>query len=154
MERGAVLTMRRLAPIFLALALALPAAAAAATRQVVLVVNADGPIGKLDPIEIRKVFLGLPILRFAHALHPIRNTSDEQLEQVFLQDIVALSQSAYDRRVLGLILRQGKPRPLELSSREALLAAIYADRYAVSYMWLSDVVGNSRLRVLRILWTD
>ncbi|HZF16700.1 MAG TPA: hypothetical protein VE046_12215 [Steroidobacteraceae bacterium] len=144
--------MRRLLPLLLALVLAAPASAG--TRQVVLVVSADGPIAKLDPIEIRKIFLGLPVIRFSHPLHPILNGSDEQLEQVFLQDIVAMSQSAYDRHVLGLVLRQGKPRPLELDSREAVLSALYRDRYAVSYMWSSDVAGNSRVRVLRVLWTD
>jgi hypothetical protein len=152
MERSTVLTMRRIALLLLALLLALHAQAG--SRQVVLVVNADGPIAKLDPIEIRKVFLGLPVVRLAHALHPIRNTSNGQLEQVFLQDIVAMSQSAYDRRVLGLVLRQGKPRPTELNRRDAVLAALYADPYAVSYMWLSDVAGNPRIRILRIIWSD
>ena len=152
MERCAVLIMHRIALLLVALLLALYAQAG--SRQVVLVVNADGPIAKLDPIEIRKIFLGIPVIRAGHALHPIRNTSNGQLEQVFLQDIVALSQSAYDRRVLGLVLRQGKPRPIELGSRDAVLAALYADRYAVSYMWLSDVAGNPRVRILRILWSD
>lgn len=152
MERCAVLTMHRIPLLLVALLLALNAQAG--SRQVVLVVNAEGPIAKLDSIEIRKVFLGLPVMRFARALHPIRNTSNSQLEQVFLQDIVAMSQSAYDRRVLGLVLRQGKPRPVELGSRDAVLAALYADRYAVSYVWLSDVVGNPRIRILRILWSD
>lgn len=144
--------MRRIALLFAAFLLALNAAAG--SRQVVLVVNADGPIAKLDSIEIRKVFLGLPVIRSGRALHPIRNTSNGQLEQVFLQDIVAMSQSAYDRRVLGLVLRQGKPRPAELGSRDAVLRALYADPYAVSYMWLSDVAGNPRIRILRILWSD
>ena len=144
--------MRRIALLLAALLLALNAQAG--SRQVVLVVNADGPIAKLDSIEIRKVFLGLPVTRSGRVLHPIRNTSNGQLEQVFLQDIVAMSQSAYDRRVLGLVLRQGKPRPVELGSRDAVLAALYADPYAVSYMWVSDVIGNPRIRILRILWSD
>jgi len=144
--------MRWLLPILVALALAVPASAG--SRQVVLIASADGPVTKLDPIEVRKVFLGLPVVRFSRPLHPILNASNEELEQVFLQDIVAMSQPAYDRHVLGLVLRQGKPRPPQLGSRDAVLSAIYRDPYAVSYVWLSDVVGNPRIRVLRVLWTD
>lgn len=152
MEWSALLKMRGIAILLLAVVLSLPAPAA--THQVVLVVNADGPITKLDPIEIRKLFLGLPVLRASRALHPVHNVSSPQLEQVFLQDIVAMSQSAYDRHVLGLILRQGKRRPLELTSPDAVLAALREDRYAVSYMWLNEAIGNPNLRILRVLWTD
>ena len=144
--------MRRLVTAILALAIAVPLAAA--DREVVLVVNADGPVLQLGPIEIRKVFLGLPVLRGTRTLHPIRNSSDEQLDQIFLQDIVAMSQSTYDRRVLTLVLQQGRPRPLELRSREKVLAALAADRYAVSFMWLRDAAGVPGVRIVRVLWKD
>ena len=151
MERGGPVVMARLVLIALALIVAAPLAAAA-ERQVVLVVNAEGPITQLDPIEIRKVFLGLPVLRGNRALHPIRNSSDEQLVQVFLQYVVAMSQSAYDRRILSLVLQQGRPRPLELESREQVQAALAADRYAVSFLWLHDALATPGLRILRVLW--
>mgnify|MGYP001285117613 CR=1 FL=1 len=144
--------MARVLTAILALALAAPLAAA--DRAVVLVVNAKGPVYQLDPIEIRKVYLGLPVLRGSHALHPIRNNSDEALSQIFLQDIVALSQSAYDRRILALVLQQGRPRPLELKSREQVLAAVLADPTAVSFMWLHDAMRVSGLRVIRVRWKD
>jgi hypothetical protein len=142
--------MARVLTVILALALAAPLAAA--DRAVVLVVNAKGPVYQLDPIEIRKVFLGLPVQRGQHTMHPIRNSSDEVLSQIFLQDIVALSQSAYDRRILALVLQQGRPRPLELKSREQVLAAVLADPSAVSFMWLHDAMQVPGLRVIRVLW--
>jgi hypothetical protein len=144
--------MLRLALIIVAFTIA--ASAGATERQVVLVVRADSPIVQLDPIEIRKVFLALPVLREGRPLRPIRNVSDQQLNQVFLQHVVAMSQSAYDRRILGQFLRYGQPRPLELMKNESVFDALYADRYAVTYMWLHDVAGNRRIRTLRILWTD
>jgi hypothetical protein len=144
--------MKRLGLAVLALIFASPLAAA--DRAVVLVVNADGPVGQLDPIEIRKVFLGLPVVRGTRALHPIRNVSDEVLVQVFLQDIVAMSQTAYDRRILALVLQQGRPRPLEIKSREQVIAALTSDRYAVSFMWQRDAVGTPGVRILRVLWKD
>ena len=50
----------------------------------------------------------------------MRNVSDERLSQVFLQHVVAMSQTAYDRRILSQVLQQGRPRPQEIKSPEQL----------------------------------
>jgi len=126
----------------------------AAERQVVLVVSATSPVQQLDPIEVQKLFLGLPVVRDDHALRPVRNVSDDQLTNIFLQYVVAMSQSAYDRRILTQVLQQGRPRPAELRTSRQLIEALAADRYAVSYMWLRDVPANPHMRVLRVLWTE
>jgi hypothetical protein len=126
----------------------------AAEKQVVLVVSADSPVLQLEPLEVQKLFLGLPVLRDNRPLHPLRNLSDEQLDNVFLQYVVAMSQSAYDRRILTQVLQQGRPRPLELKSDAEVVRALAADRFAVSYMWLKDVPVNPRMRILRVLWTE
>jgi hypothetical protein len=152
MECGAAVMALRAS--LLALFFALAASVSAAEREVVLVVSAYSPVLALDPLEIRKIFLGLPVLRENRPLRAIRNQSDEQLSQVFLQHVVAMSQSAYDRRILAQVLQQGRPRPLELKSREQVIAALSEDPLAVSYMWLKDVPVSPRLRVLRVLWTD
>jgi hypothetical protein len=128
--------------------------ARAAERQVVLVVSATSPVQQLDPIEVQKLFLGLPVVRDEHALRPVRNVSDDQLTNIFLQYVVAMSQSAYDRRILAQVLQQGRPRPLELRTSKQLIETLTADRYAVSYMWLRDVPANPHMRVLRVLWTE
>ena len=152
MERRAVLSTLRLGLVVLSLVLAV--SAPAGERQVVLVVNAASPVKELHPIEIRKLFLGLPVQRDNRSLVPVRNSSDRQLEQVFLQDVVAMSQSAYDRRILAQTLQHGRPRPLELQSRDEVLARLYSDRFAVSYVWIDDAVANPRLRILRVIWSE
>lgn len=152
MERCAAVSRSRLAVLFLLLAML--GKLHAAERQVVLVVSADSPVQDLGPLDIQKLFLALPVLRDGHPLHPIRNLSEASLENVFLQYIVAMSQSAYDRRILTQVLQQGRPRPEELSSRTEVIEALATDRYAVSYMWLKDVPPGRRLKVLRVLWTE
>jgi hypothetical protein len=126
----------------------------AAGREVVLVVSANSPVADLEPLEVRKLFLGLPVLRNAQALHPVRNESDEQLSRVFLQHVVAMSQSAYDRRILSQAMQQGRPRPLVMKSTEALLATLEADPLAVTYVWVKDLPVSRHLRILRVLWTE
>lgn len=140
--------------VILTFLLALSGRLSAADRSAVLVVNADSPVATLEPIEMRKLFLGFLVLRDGRPLRPVRNVSDEQLSQVFLQHVVAMSQTAYDRRILSQVLQQGRPRPLETVSREQLIKVLASDPFAVSYMWLKDVPTSPRIRVVRVLWTD
>jgi hypothetical protein len=130
------------------------APAAADERAVVLVVSARSPIMQLDSLEVRKLFLGLPVAVQGRPLRPVDNFSDAQLRDVFLQHVVAMSQSAYDRRILSQVIREGRPRPLELTSLSPLLRALEDDPQAVSFAWLKDVSGNGRLKILRVLWQD
>jgi hypothetical protein len=152
MERRAAVSPRRL-PLLVLLLLA-SGGLRAADRQVVLVVSADSPVQQLEPIEVQKLFLGWPVNRDDHALRPLRNSSDPALSDVFLQYVVAMSQSAYDRRILTQVLQHGRPRPVELERSSDVIKALSADRYTVSYMWLKDVPVTPRLRIIRVLWTE
>jgi hypothetical protein len=152
MERGPVLIMRR---ALLLLVLCLGAESGlTASQSVVLVVRADSGVTDLDPVSVRKLFLGVPVLIDGHPLHPLRNRSDPRLDPIFLQQIVAMSQSAYDRQILIGLNRQGWLRPIELTTQASVLDALYSDPNAVSFMWLREVAYNQKIRVLRVLWTD
>ena len=152
MECGTVLKTRR-ALLRLALLLGTPLGWAG-SQSVVLVVRADSPISDLEPVAVRKLFLGVPVLVNSSPLRPIRNRSDSQLDLIFLQEIVAMSQSAYDRQILIGVNRQGWLRPEELDSNLRILQKLYADPYAVTFMWERDVAHNPQIRVLRVLWTN
>ena len=144
--------MRRLLAIVLILCLVAPVRPT--SQEAVLVVRDDSPVTDLDSVSLRKLFLGLPVLVNGNPLHPLRNNSDPQLEEIFLQQIVAMSQSSYDRQLLILVNRQRALRPPEFSSTPQLVAALSADPNAVSFMWLRDVGHNPRLRVIRVIWSE
>ena len=144
--------MRRL--LVIALLLCLVAPARPATQEVVLVVRADSPVTDLDSVSVRKLFLGLPVLVNGTPLHPLRNRSDPRLDEIFLQQVVAMSQSSYDRQVLIGVNRQLSLRPTEYTRVTDVIAALSADPEAVSFMWIKDVGHNPRLRVIRVLWGD
>lgn len=145
--------MRRLLAIVLILCLA-AAPARPASQVVVLVVRADSPVSEMDSVTVRKLFLGLPVLVNGRPLHPLRNRSDPLLDEIFFQQLVAMSQSSYDRQILIGVNRQGWLRPAEYNSEASVLAALTADPNAVSYMWQRDVGHNSGIRVIRVLWSD
>jgi hypothetical protein len=144
--------VRRVLAILLILCLVAPVRPA--TQSVVLVVRADSSVRALDSVDVRKLFLGLPVLVNGDPLHPLRNRSDPLLDQIFLQQIVAMSQPGYDREILILVNRQRSLRPAEYSSVAAVVTALEADPNAVSFMWLRDVGHNPKLRVIRVLWSD
>jgi hypothetical protein len=126
----------------------------AVSQSVVLVVRADSPVVDLDSVTVRKLFLGVPVLIEGRPLHPVRNRADARLEQIFLQEIVAMSQSAYDRQILIGVNRQGWLRPEEVDSSGAVLERLEADPNAVSFVWQRDAAHNPRIRVIRVLWAE
>jgi len=127
---------------------------AAASHTLVLVVRADSNVTDLDSLTVRKLFLGLPVLVQGTPLHPIRNRSDTELDPIFLQQVVAMSESAYERQILIGVNRQGWLRPAEIDTSNKVLEALYADPNAVTFMWLHDVAHNPKIRVIRVLWSD
>ena len=145
--------MRRILAIVLILCLA-TGPARPASQSVVLVVRADSPVTEMDSVTVRKLFLGLPVLVNGKLLHPLRNRSDPLLDEIFFQQLVAMSQPAYDRQILIGVNRQGWLRPQEYNSLASVLAALSADPSAVSYMWQRDVGHNSGIRVVRVLWSE
>jgi len=144
--------VRRLLTLILILCLVAPARPA--SQAVVLVVRADSPVTEMDSVTVRKLFLGLPVLVNGRPLRPLRNRSDPQLDEIFFQQLVAMSQSSYDRQILIGVNRQGWLRPAEYNSEASVLAALAADPSAVSYMWQRDVGHNSGIRVIRVLWSE
>ena len=144
--------MRRFLLILLFLCLAAPARPGPQT--VVLVVRADSPVTQLDSVSVRKLFLGLPVLVNGSLLHPLRNRSDPLLDEIFLQQVVAMSQSSYDRQMLIGVNRQLSLPPAEFTRVADLIAALSADPNAVSFLWGKDIAHNPRLRVIRVVWGD
>lgn len=120
--------------------------------RVVLIVNASGPATLLDAIDIKRLFLGIPVQRGDVTLHALLNDSDPKLRLVFLQYVVSMTEPAYERRLLMLTLEQGRRMPRSIANSEQLMEAVATDRGAVSYAWESASLRNPRVRILRELW--
>jgi len=142
------------AALLCALLLLGAAPSVAADRSMVLIVSADSPVTHLDAIEVRKLYLGLSVIRAGLSLRALDNRSDDKLHQAFLQNVVAMPESVYERRLLSIMLQQGARRPQAFETATALLAAVAADPSAVSVAWATEVVQDRRIRVLRVLWRD
>jgi hypothetical protein len=127
---------------------------ASAGEQLVLIVSAASRIEQLDSLEVRKLFLGLTVTHNGNRLRPVLNESDDRVKQIFLQNIVSMSDITYDRRLLRLSLIQGQTQPTAYKNITQLINSVAADPSAVSYAWAEDVAHETRIRILRVLWYD
>jgi len=138
--------------ILFCIGMLLYAEAVAAERQVVLVAATTSPLHNLDSLELRKVYLGFTVKRDGNVIKGLRNTEDQDLNSIFLQTVVAMSEKSYNNRLLSLTIRQGTPRPAIYNKLDGLLAALLTKPYSVSYMWKDDAVESSKIKILRVLW--
>jgi hypothetical protein len=125
-----------------------------ADEQLVLIVSTDSKIVQLDSLEVRKLFLGLTVSHDGNRLRPVLNETDPRVKEIFLQNIVSMSDITYDRSLLRLTLIQGQRQPTAYKDIGLLIKAVAADPSAVSYAWSKDVVHDPRIKILRVLWYD
>ena len=124
----------------------------AAEQEVVLVAAATSPLKELGSLDLRKIYLGFPVWHESNVIKGLRNATDKNIEHIFLQTVVAMSEKAYVRRLLSLTLQRGSPRPREYNNLADLQDALIKDPYSVSYMWQDDVVRMPDVKILKVLW--
>jgi hypothetical protein len=137
--------------LLLLLGTALPAFAG---EELVLIVSSHSTVDQLESPFVRRLFLGLTVTQHGDRLRPLLNEADPDIKNLFLQNIVSMSDSTYDRYVLRLTLLQGRTQPMVYKNTVELINAIAADPAAVGYVWARDVAHDPRIRILRIVWHD
>jgi hypothetical protein len=125
-----------------------------AGEELVLIVSTRSDIDQLDSPLIRRLFLGLTVTQHGIRLRPVLNEAEPEIKELFLQNIVSMSDSTYDRYVLRLALLQGRTQPSVYRNNAELINAVVADPTVVGYAWARDVAHNPRVRILRIVWHD
>ena len=77
--------------LFAALVSAALTMPASADETLVLIVSADSKVEQLDSLEVRKLFLGMTVIHNGDRLRPLRNESEPRLKDVFLQNVVSMT---------------------------------------------------------------
>jgi hypothetical protein len=125
-----------------------------AGEELVLIVSTRSDVDQLDSPLVRKLFLGLTVTHHGNRLRPVLNEADSEIKELFLQNIVSMSDSTYDRYVLRLSLLQGRTQPTVYRNNAELINAVAADPTVVGYVWARDVAHDPRIKILRIVWHD
>ena len=145
--------MRKVATIVLML-LAVTVTPAYAAHELVLITSARNELVKLDAPSAQRLFLGLSVKRNGVRLRPILNESDPRIMALFLQNIVLMSSSTYDRYILRLALLQGRTEPSTYKNAVDVINAVVSDPTAVSYVWTEDAARDPRVRVIPMVRRD
>jgi hypothetical protein len=124
------------------------------SEELVLIVSAHSEVDQLDSPLVRRLFLGLTVTQHGIRLHPVLNQADPEIKNLFLQNIVSMSDSTYDRYVLRLALLQGRTQPMVYKTNAELVNAVASDPTTVGYVWAKDVAHDPRIRTLRVVWHD
>ena len=148
--------MKRIAVtwLFAALVSAALTMPASADETLVLIVSAESKVEQLDSLEVRKLFLGMTVVHNGDRLRPLLNEAEPRLKDVFLQNVVSMTDMTYDRRILRLALQGGRSLPAVYADKAMLINTIAADPTAVSFAWARDVQHDKRIKILRVLWHD
>src|ERR1700692_286261 len=154
MERGRSVNKIAAAWLLAALVSAAVTTSASADETLVLIVSADSKVDQLDSLEVRKLFLGMTVTHNGESLRPLLNEAEPRLKDVFLQNIVSMTDTTYDRRLLRLALQGGRSLPAVYADKGVLINAVATDSTAVSFAWAKDVQHDKRIRILRVLWHD
>jgi hypothetical protein len=125
-----------------------------AERAVVLVTDKDSPIDEMTTLDIRKAYLGLAVMIDGRSVRALRMRNDERLNQIFMQSVIAMSLRSYERRLLSLALKYGRPRPTEVGGPEELSKMIVENSPSIGYMWRSDAESDSRVKIIKVLWQE
>lgn len=123
-----------------------------AERRMVLVSSDQIALPAPSAQELRRLFLGVPVIRDGRALVPLRNNTDPILYEVFLQKIVLLSARNYEHHLLSQVFRLGGQRPALYSDMNELVSALKARPGAVTYMWADTAQTLPGIRIVEDLW--
>jgi hypothetical protein len=140
--------MRRFCAIVgIALAVVWPAGASEEAR-LVLVASTASTVAPLSAGEVRKLYLGIPIVQQGHEIVPLRNVTTAPVQELFLQRVLFMSAQAYERNVSARVFKGGENRAVEFRKPEALVEALSANPWAVTYMSSDSATRTPGVRIV------
>lgn len=126
----------------------------AAEKDLVLVAANNTEIKEMSPDEVRRLYIGVPIEVDGHHIDPLVNATNNLVQEIFMQQVLFMSTEVYMRRNVDFSYRKGEVPPQIYSNLPSLIAALKANRYAVTYMLRSTAVTIPELKIIAELWRD
>ena len=151
------MTVGKLRPLILCLCLSLICVSSTAQtvqRSLLLVCSDNAKLESLSHADVRKLFLGVPLIVDQVRLKPILNANDPLATDVFLQKVIFMSRRQYERQLLSRVFRLGDQRPPEYEDIDLLAKALLDTPDSLSYMWSEQLEHLTGLKSLGVLWTD
>lgn len=103
--------------------------------------------------DLRRAYLGIPVVVDELELEPLHNVSDSQLNEIFLQKLLYMSASSYDRQLVSNVFRFGGRRPRMIDDEHDLAKAIGSKPAAVAAVWEDEARQGGCVKRLAVLWS-
>jgi len=123
-------------------------------RSLLLVSGVETEIGTFTHAELRKMFLGVPVIRDQVRLRPLLNSTDPLATSIFLQQVVFMSEREYRRQLLSRVFRLGDQPPPEYEDIDLLVEDLRSTRGSLTFMWSDQFAAYAGLKSLAVLWTS
>ncbi len=121
-------------------------------RELVLVCRSQESINVFSKTELRRLFLGFPVKKNNTLVNALRNTSENDVYQVFLQNVMFMSKRNYERRLLSLNFTRGNKVIPDYEDTLLLIKNIKKNSNNVSYVWRDNLDESQGLTVIQVLW--
>lgn len=121
------------------------AARAAESTDVVIVVDASSPIHSIALADVRRRYLGVPVVVDGVEVTPIRNLSEATTYEVFLQRVLFMSAQNFERRMVTRIFSEGGRRIATVSSQDELNQVLHDNPGSISFARRAVVGGSLRI---------
>jgi hypothetical protein len=128
--------------------------AQATERSLLLVAGHDSQSDTFSHAELRKIFLGVAVTRNGVRIKPLLNSTNSRATDVFLQQIVFMSEREYKRQLLSRAFRLGDQRPREYDDIALLIEALRSAPGSITFMWSDQFEQHAELKSLGVLWVS
>ncbi|MHB0991159.1 MAG: hypothetical protein ACYC3O_06735 [Burkholderiales bacterium] len=124
----------------------------AAKQDLVLVAAYNTVVPQMSPDVVRRLYIGVPVEAAGHVIVPLINASDSLVLEIFMQQVLFMSYDVYIRQNSSRSSRKDDMPAQSYSSMPALIAALRANPYAVTYMLRSTAIAFPDLKIIAELW--
>ncbi|MBE9516571.1 MAG: hypothetical protein IME93_06295 [Proteobacteria bacterium] len=119
---------------------------------VVLVTGSKSDITSISIIEVRRLYLGLPPVSNREAGKAVINMTDSDIFNVFLKNIMHMTEYRYRRRLVKRVFRYGSSQIKEVNSIEELSDHFASNKNDIAFVKVSSLDRLDNIKVLTRLW--
>jgi hypothetical protein len=118
----------------------------------VLVAAESSAIQKVNILEIRRIYLGLPSSSDSLIRKPVINLSDKKIFKAFLKNVMHMTEKGYQRKLIKRIFRLGGGKIIEKENIKALVSYLEENPNDISFMEKDVAKETKGIKVIQVLW--
>ncbi len=122
------------------------------SERVVLISASEKPLTMFSRKELQLLFLGYPVKKDGKIIKPLINKTEEGMYLGFLQKIMFMSKTNYERKLVARVFRHGGVRPEQCETRHVLFQKLKAKPGYVTFVASTAVADRDDIQVVQRLW--